>query len=237
MDFRALAGSDEQAAPAVKMAPAPIKASPLDVDVATKRFQLYGDKVQEMVVASQALAVDSEQAATTAVENAAQAKRLFKKIEDMRKKVIAPAQAFVKGVNAFAKTFTDPLGQVESRYKMKLGQYQHQVELERRKAEEAARKAQEELQARLDAEAKAAGVEAPKVVSIPIKAPTGPTRSQSGAAVYSRQVWRVEVLEPDKVDRVFCSPDPRRLQEAVDAGIREIAGCRVYQQTITSLRS
>lgn len=238
MDFRALAGSGDQVtAPAEKTPPAPVRATSLDLEAAKKRFQPYLDIVHEMVQASQELTVNNQNTAKEAVENAAEAKRLFKKIEETRKKLIAPAQNFVKGINAFAKTFTDPLGQVENQYKMKIGQYQHQVELERRKAEEAARKAQEELQARLDKEAQAAGVEAPKVTPIPIKTPTGPTRGESGAAAYSRQVWRVEVLEPDKVDRMFCSPDIKKLQEAVDAGIREIAGCRVYQHTITSLRS
>jgi hypothetical protein len=49
--------------------------------------------------------------------------------------------------------FTDKLGLIETTLKQKITAYQIKVELERRKQEEAARKAAAELQAKLDAEA------------------------------------------------------------------------------------
>jgi hypothetical protein len=81
------------------------------------------------------------------------AKKFAKRIDAQRREIIAEPSEFVKGVNSIAKAITDSLDEAERVAKQKIGQHQARIEMERRKAEEAARKAAAELQAKLRAEA------------------------------------------------------------------------------------
>jgi seryl-tRNA synthetase len=66
--------------------------------------------------------------------------------------VIAEPQDFIRGVNAICKAITDGLDKAESTAKVKIGQYQARVEMERRERERKAREEAEALQRKLDAE-------------------------------------------------------------------------------------
>lgn len=55
--------------------------------------------------------------------------------------------------------------------------------------------------------------------------------------VSTRSVWTYEIQSPDLVHRGYCSPDPKKLQAAVDAGARDIPGVRIYETSEVRVRA
>jgi len=51
-----------------------------------------------------------------------------------------------------------------------------------------------------------------------------------------REVRKWEVFDAEKVPRAFCSPDPQKIQQAIDAGDTEIPGVRFYMQPVVTAR-
>ena len=195
----------------------------------------YNVPIQEMAASASALVVDSHESNLTAVEMAGQVKKLGKTLEEGRVKYTKPANEYVKGINGLIKPFQDKLKAIENGLKGKISQHQVRVELEQRKAEEAARKAQVELQAKLDADAKAAGVEAPKMEPAVIAKADTVARTESGTA-FQRKTWEFEIEDEAKVPESYKVVDERLIRAAVKAGVRQIPGVRIYQHTKTQIR-
>lgn len=126
---------------------------PLTLAAVRGQFSECLVRVQGMARDAIALTVDDEESLKFAVALGGEASKIAKRIDAKRKEVTADASDFVKSVNGFCKDYTDRLGEVVTITKTKVGQYQHQVELERRRQEEAARKAAQELQDKLRREA------------------------------------------------------------------------------------
>jgi len=120
------------------------------------QFSEYLIRVQGMVRDAESLEVTDEDRLKFAVALGGEAAKITKKIDAKRKEVTADASDYVKAVNGFCKEWTDRLGQVVGVTKKKISDYQYRVELERRKQEEAARKAAAELQEKLRREAEEA---------------------------------------------------------------------------------
>lgn len=129
-------------------------------------------RVDEMVKQANELTVADETSNQKAVSIGGDAKRIVKIVEAKAEELTRDAKNYIDSVNGFVHLFTDKLvtqtktvgGKkvvvnpdcIESVLKKKIGDYQNVVELERRKQEEAARKAALELQKKLDAEAEEA---------------------------------------------------------------------------------
>ena len=122
---------------------------PLTLAAVRGQFSECLIRVQGMVEDAKALEVADYDRLKFAVALGGEASKIAKRINAKRKEVTAEASDFVKSVNGFCKDYTDRLGEVVMITKTKVGQYQHQVELERRRQEEAARKAAQELQDKL----------------------------------------------------------------------------------------
>lgn len=122
-------------------------------------------------------------------------------------------------------------------------------EANRKAREEAARKAEEEARARaasqaeIDAarnkaavEAQKYAIEAPAVISPVIPEATKVVRT-AAAASFQRKEWKHEITDPEAVPRDYCDPSPARIREAIKAGIREIPGVRIYEDSTTVFRT
>jgi len=140
---------DESAYPAHEEGLAPV----MSLDVVRPRFDDYRVAAAQIVDDVKCLDVVDDETLNLAVMIGGNAKKTAKRIDAQRKEIIAEPSEFVKGVNAIAKAITDSLDEAERVAKQKIGQHQARIEMERRKAEEAARKAAAELQAKLRAEA------------------------------------------------------------------------------------
>lgn len=214
----------------------PAQVDPFDLRPIRAKFMPYSVQVDEMVSVAKAHQVTDEASNKTAVEMAGSAKKLFNQIEAARKEIVQNPNDFIRSVNGLSKDFTDKLKGIEDGLKQKISTYQYNQELERRKQAEAARKAAEELQKKLDAEAKAANVE-PVIVAPPI-VPAAPkvTRTETGAA-HMRMIWTFEIEASDLVPREYMTVDEIAVRRAVMAGIREIPGIRIFEKPTTTIRS
>jgi flagellar biosynthesis GTPase FlhF len=112
-----------------------------------------------------------------------------------------------------------------------------------RKAEEEAR-AQKASKAQIEAAKKAAAEEAEKHA---IEAPTVPemvfqrdekaTHTESGTSAHVRKTWKAEIVDGSLVPIAFCSPDIKKINEAVRGGTRTIPGVRIFEDSTTVLRT
>lgn len=99
---------------------------------------------------------------------------------------------------------------------------------------EANRKAEEEAEkARKKAEKK--GVEyVPPPVMIPVEAPKTHYADQ-GSITYVTK-WKSEVVDAKKVPGRYLVPDTRAIQKAVEDGVREIPGVKIYETKESRVR-
>lgn len=105
------------------------------------------------------------------------------------------------------------------------------------------------LQQKLNIEADNAGVDR---VSVPIPdvvkadalppAPEIPVTPKSEKVIADHgtakieSVWVCNIIDPDKVPREYCMPDQDKLDKAVEAGVREIAGCKIEESFDQKIR-
>jgi len=134
----------------------PATVQPLTLDAVKPKFQPYLVRVREMADEAKTVEVSDDNSLKYAVSLGGDAKKIAKAIETLRKKIIQEPSDFVKVVNNFCKLFMEQLAQTEAVLKKKISDYQYQQEIDRRKREEAARKAAAELQAKLHREAEEA---------------------------------------------------------------------------------
>jgi uncharacterized membrane protein YqiK len=128
----------------------------------------------------------------------------------------------------------------------------------REEAEEANRKAREEAariaeeaararaasQAEIDAarkkaeeEAKRNEIEAPTVMAPVIPEVQKVTHTETGTSSYQVKSWKAEIINEAEVPREYCSPDMRKINDAVKMGAREVKGVRIYEETSTRFRT
>lgn len=210
--------------------------APLDLEAVKRGLIKYDSAIDIMVAESRQIIVTDEASNIKAIELAGGAKKINKAIEDKRKEWVQPALDFQRSINNLCKHYQDRLSTIERDAKGKCGQYQQRVELERRKAQEAARIAQEELQKKIAAEAKAANVEPP-----PITAPVVPevpktVRTEKGSMTF-KEVWKFEITAAKEVPRDFLIVDERAIRQAIAAGVRQIVGVRIYSEKEASIRT
>jgi hypothetical protein len=209
----------------------------LDIDAARRAFEPYRQRIAQMHADADALEIATDEGEKQAVDAAAQAKKLVNALEDQRKTVIGEPDKFVRTVNGFVRGFRQPLDEVVNTLRQKIGAFQYQKELERRKIEAAMREEAARLQEKLKAEAAQAGVEPPPLMPVPAPRPDSITRTEQGASASIRTAWTAEITDPDQVPREYCSPDQTKINQAVKAGVRQIPGVRIFEKPTTILRA
>lgn len=284
MDLNAaLKGDDEEiVSPEVMKAVGPV----LSLVAVKPKFELYAKQVDSMVVKAKQIDVADDETLKFAVALGGEAKKIAKLIEAKRKEVTAEASDFVDSVNGFCKIFVEKLvlnakktngDSIEAQLKNKITAYQSRIEMERRKQEEAARKAAAELQRKLDEEAAEANrkareeaariaeeearakkaseeeieaakkkaeeeakkneIQAPTVTAPAFEKTNNVTHTETGTSSYQVKTWKCYVERPELVPREYCVPDGRLLNQAVKQGIREIAGCKIVEESDTRFRT
>lgn len=192
--------------------------------------------IAAMLNEAQSLDVVDDQSNKAAVAKASAAKKKWKEIEDTRKHILAPHAEFTAAVNRLAKDCQGPLADVEKILKGKISQYQTRLELERRKAEEAARIATAELQKKIEAEAQLNNVPAPVVVAPVMPDLPKVTRTEEGSASQVK-TWTFEIINPMEVPREYLVVDDRLVRQAVKNGVRSIPGIKIFEKTETRIRT
>lgn len=183
-----------------------------------------------------ALVVEDEASNVVADDMGHQANKLIKDLAAARLAIVGKPDKYVRTVNALFKPYTDRFKAVKTTIDHKGAAYLRHVEFERRKKEELARKATEEAQRKLDAEAKEAGIEPVKLDAPVVPTPPPVSRSELGTTS-TRKVWTAEIIDPKKVPRVYCTPDMKKIRQAVKDGIRQMAGVKITEEVKIVRRS
>jgi hypothetical protein len=109
---------------------------------------------------------------------------------------------------------------------------------EERKA--AAAKAEEERLAAIkkaEEDAAANAIAAPQVVSPIMPKKDTITRTEQGVSAFTKRPWKFEILDMDKIPRIYCSPDAGKIRDAVKMGVRIIDGARIYEDVQMNYKS
>lgn len=202
--------------------------------------------VQELLTAAEDVVIMSRADLSQATDLVKAIKSRFRDAEDERKRLVKPFNDGVDAINARFKAMTVPLKDAEDGLKGKMLAFQQ--EEERRANEEAARqeKARKEAEEKRRAEAEAQAAEsdrAPLPISL-IERPVPPitpqhkptTYGQTGAVSTVKKQWTFEVEDISKVPAEYLLIDQVKVNQAVRAGARDIAGLRIFEKDILQVR-
>lgn len=199
-------------------------------------FQRYENSVQDMKTKAASHLVTDDTSNLTACEMAGQTAAMIKQIEKHRKSIVEAPNNFVKSVNLFAKPFTSALEDIGRTLNHKITIYAQE---QNRKRLEAQKKAQEEaarLQAEID-KAAAAANELPTMIVAPVIAEVpAVTRTASGSASL-RTTWSFVVTDFSLVPDKYKEINRPAINAEIRAGIREIPGIRIYEESKIQIRS
>ena len=209
----------------------------LNLDLIKPRFEEYLEKIEQIETDARALEVVDDETRELAANIAGGAKKMIKAIDARTKEIIAPADSFIKSIRAFASKFTDRLKSAADLAAKKELQYIERLEMARREAEKKAKEAAAKLQAEIDAEAQAKGIEPIKIDAPIIPEPKTTTRTEAGITSYAVTIWDFEIINENEIPREICSPDLKKIREAIRMGIREIKGCKIFEKTEIRHRS
>lgn len=210
----------------------------LDVDAAKARFGAITVHIDEVLDRVDMIEVKGEKEQYEVTEISVQAKTLLKELDVMRRAVIEKPFRFTQKINGWVKQFSDRLDQVVKSAKKKLDDYAY-LEIVRKREQE--RKMQEETdrrQAEIDAAAKKAHVPRKDVPKLPpqvIDKKPAPVRTESGSSTV-RMVWVAELEDEAKVPREYMIVDMKKVNLAVKAGQRNIAGFDIKEIADTRFR-
>jgi len=211
---------------------------PFDIKVAKEKFAPFKSQIDNMVLQVKALDIIDEESQANAITMAGQASTLSKKVTAMVDGMLRPHNDFRNAINKMKKFFVEPLDGISREVKNKNGQFLTRLRIEEQKRQVEERKKQEELQKQLDKEAKDAGVDKVVLPDTPIENKVEKiARTESGSSMSVKFGWKGVVVNPDKVDRMFCVPDQKLIDEAVKAGLRESKGIEIKEVPVQRLRA
>jgi len=215
----------------------PIPESPSGLELvpfesAADVISTYKPEILSIKMAAEGLVVDTDEAFKVAGTMEQGCKRLIKAIDAKRDTYTKDAEEYVKNLKTFSKSFTEDLKKTVDILRGKMEQRLAFVRIENLKAEAAAKKVQEELQAKINAEALKLNVEAPTVPDIKMPDRQGPIRTDAGVTISEVRTWKYELLDIAQVEDKWLIPrtlDRPAVQKAIDGGLREIKGLRIYE--------
>jgi hypothetical protein len=210
-----------------------------DLEAAKFNLLCYRANVESMKGEATALVVEDPTGEGRGAEMTAQVKRLKKMIEQKQGDIIKEASEFVRSVQGFTLPFRKDLEAIEAEIKSKLSAYAYKKEMKRREDEAAARKAIEEAQKKINAQAKKAHIEPVQLPTPVVPQQSAPVRTESGTTSYISQ-WAYEVEDVSKIPARYLIADPTNkaaVNESIRAGIREIPGLRIFEKMVPRTRS
>jgi len=194
------------------------------------------EKIKELREYAEALQIDSPKKMEIAIQLDADAKNLIKAVKLRVAKIIEKPEAFVKTAKGVLKTYTENIESVRYMVSNKMVSYRKFLDIEHQKQQARIDEANKALQQELDKQATDSGVPAPQLTTVPLPPPEKTIRTSTGESVTFKTRWTYEISDPDAVSREFCDPSPRKIADAVKAGMRTMDGVRIFETTDTATR-
>lgn len=198
----------------------------------------YENEITIIEVKANEIVVDNNDSLNTAVDYLSHIANTKKNVEDTRKTMVKPINDGLKAINEWFKRFSVPLEQADKTLRGKILVYRQEQDRLRREEEERLRKLQEKEQKRLERQAakKGAPPPPPPVAALSVHTQDKTVRSGMGT-VSAKRVWKVEVVDESMLPREYMIPNYKAINAAVKAGVRQISGCRIWQEEELSVRS
>lgn len=187
--------------------------------------------VGEMVIRLSSFTIKKTEDYEEAMSALRDEKTLRKELEGAKDEVLATPEGFVKSVKELYKAITAPIDLGVKDLKDKMAKFQ--TDQQRKRDEEAAKlklKADQEAAklATADTSKQQAKIEE-KVVAIEAKAEA----ISSFKPKTADKVRKFEVVDPDKVERKYCTPEDKKIRPfigIVDGPIPDIPGVRIWDE-------
>lgn len=209
--------------------------------IGSREIQNLQRQNTDLVATATVLTISDDEAAMVASAVLSNVANTKKTMEKQRVFFTAPLNEQVKKINELFKSLSKPLDDADKILRDKVGTYQAQkreesrrlqeeVDRQARELQEQLRKEREAEQAQLDKMAEAAGVEAPRLDVPTVTAPVFAPPQVKFGATSTRKVWTFEVVDALSVPRAYLDVNETRIRSAVNSGVREIAGVRIFEK-------
>ena len=163
-----------------------------------------------------------------------------KRLEAQRVSLVKPLNDHVKFINGQFKGWMAPLESADQAVRGKVLTYkreQARIADEAKAAEEKRIRAEQAL---LAEEAETTGVPlapAPPPMAATLPSPPAKTTRSALGTTTVKKVWQYEITDPTAVPREYLAVDEKKIAAVVRAGIRSIAGVRIFETEQLAVRS
>lgn len=200
------------------------------MDKQEKQLSLLKGKKDGFLAQVQETVIDSFMTLTSAVDLTKHIKKLYKEFEDHRKKRVKPIKDSIKIIEGDYKPFTTALLEAEDVLKGKIETYQLKKEEERLKEENRLQEKQQKQHEKAVEKAEDKGVVPP--------APPAPVHVETEGKVEGlqmRKIWTFQIEDEMKIPKEYMIADTKKIGKVVKAGIREIPGVRIYEDSSSAI--
>jgi hypothetical protein len=211
-----------------------------------EKFSIYEIPSKDLIGEANGLVIIDEQSHRKSVELGLRASKFSKEIDKKRKEFTKYADEFSDGLRDFVKPFINDCQQVVAIMKQKESSYFALTELERRKQQKILEDAQKEVQAKVDAEAKAAGVETVQIQTPIVKEEEKVvTQTEYGSATMKPKkdfkVMNLSLVPREYLERAISKDPYKLLKPIIDEEIKknpeiEIEGVLIFDSAKVTYR-
>jgi predicted nuclease with TOPRIM domain len=194
--------------------------SSIDADEQVAEIKFNIDEISKK---STELVVKDNESQTVASDMRIQIKTFQKRLKERLNWFIEPSQTFVKMMkNSFDLIF-NKLDSADDNLENKMVMFHEEQERLLREEQEKLVKKNEKLMAK---------------GKVPVPVPDAietSVQSEEGKVIFTK-AWTFSIEKDTDVPREYCSPDTVKIRQAIQQGIRNIAGVRIFEETRTTRR-
>lgn len=172
--------------------------------------------------------IQAPQDVAIATEFLVKVKGRAKRIEELRQFFVKPLNDQVKAINDRFKASLKPLEDVEAKVKRLISNYTLEQERLRHEEERKLQEAHAKEMAKQEKAADKAGADFVPTIA-PTIAQAVPTIKTESGKTTTVKVWKFEIVDAAQVPREYLEVNESLVRKAVQAGAREIAGVRIYE--------
>jgi len=194
-------------------------------------------KCARLITEANALEINTAEEKLEAANLSGGLQELSKQVKTKCENFLEPLKKITSAINGPKKRIMEAATTAKKIVNQKIFQYKKQEEINQARQQKIIDEQTAQLQEKLKVQAKELKMEAPKVAAIKAPKPVTVIRGDTGASVYTRSGWKVAIITPEDVERKYCLPSQKLLNQAVKMGVRKLAGCRVYKDETPVTRS